>query len=304
MDQRTRRHYNRTIEKFFPSELCDSLDGYPNLGINSDFVCGELSDAVDAGEHVVRCVQMPSIQTICERRTHGGPEKRRQLYMGFWVMLSTTGRIIIFFPGKWELQERRMWSSSSDPSPRWIVPPLYKIQWIFHSFSFPYLYENVDRVIDLKTKEYIAKYTKKEFVQSVYPGAPIKTAWTIDLPYSQGDCASTPQLIDMIGYQSFLDSCESLLRLINTTTPDQQRDIRQRQRLVEQSSNRIGRSLTKIREEFGRLETELKKLGQSAHSIQRKRPQEQKISAGSSRGGGSAQRSLAQGDITPQYTPL
>jgi len=105
MDQRTRRRFIQTIEKFFPRELCEEMEEYPTFntslqhrdsGLNSDFVCGPLKDAVDSGEHIVKFVKTPWILSI--NMGHNYSDSRQTLMMGYYFMLSNKNRIVIYQP--------------------------------------------------------------------------------------------------------------------------------------------------------------------------------------------------------------
>jgi len=268
MDQRTRRQFVQTIETFFPRELCGGMEGYPifqmstgtrDSGLTTDFVCGPLKDAVESGEHVVKCVQMPHIQCKCHSEDY---KSIRYVYTGFYVMLSNKNQIITYYPGEYYWYDMRSTTSHS-----WgRMNSGYDTKWMF--LKLEGTEENVKRVIDFRIQEYMEKCAKSMEVISPQISPSLQRAMTFHLALDGNrNCFSQPTILHMMGYEAFLQSCTSLLRLMNSITPQQQRVVRQRQRVVKQSSDRIGRSMEKIRQEFRRLETEMKTLGELSSTL-------------------------------------
>jgi len=123
-----------------------------------------------------------------------------------------------------------------------------------------------------KFKENPSKYGGIPFVKGIHPpfGSVSKA---ISLFLTPNDYANRTQNIirQWLSSSSLITSYENLLRFLHSITPNQQRVARQRQKLVGQSSDRIGRSMKKIIEEIGRLETEMKKLGELSSTLSTER---------------------------------
>lgn len=285
MDQRTRRLFVQTIETFFPRSLCGGMEGYPTFdkergrqkiiggqhrlfeyGLTSDYVCGELRDAVESGERIIKCRRMPPLRfrIHCLGTTDW-------LYLGFWIMVSNSDRIIIYFPGRYYFynevsHKSRVWSLDSS-------------RWEFYSLSTP-MTEISHRLLDQLIDDYIHTYTTGSNVCAFPPPLPnprvdVDRAWTINIdgkgtPGSAGGGASEIEaLLNIMGYRAFLKTYTNLLETMHAIVPEQQRVARQRQRqqIVGQISGCVERSMANIRREIDRLETDMKTLKDSSNSF-------------------------------------
>jgi hypothetical protein len=268
MDQTTHRIFIKTIETFFPRELCGEMEGYPNFqtdyapngilhrgtGLNTDFVCGKLKDAAESGEYVVRCIQMPSLYLSDWRSGTNSPHERNYIITGFWFMIYNKHRIIVCKHP--DLYYERSGSGWTGP---WSATSPGRPIWMFIDLPEG-LVDNDYRLFDFITQDYVSRFSKDP--QNVRPVHP-KITKAMQFP----SCIISNNIIQLASAETLITTYRNLLQTINATVPQQQRIARRRQRSVQQSSGRIERSLDKIRGEFQHLEAELMKLRELSSGI-------------------------------------